>query len=110
MKINLNSNDSEIFWVYFNNVNWDTEVDGETMDSEDLGLTPNQMVFLEKRDFGLFKIEGISPVDVGGIVEVALETLSDNAGYCVLDSKVDRIVYVNESTEERLTITVDEYF
>ena len=110
MKINLNNNDSEIFWVYFNNVKWDTEVEGEILDSEYLGLTPNQMVHLEKSDFGLFKIEGISPVDVEGIVEVALETLSDNAGYCVRYCKVDRIVYVNETTEERLTITVDKYF
>lgn len=107
MKINLNNNDSEIFWVYFNNVKWDTEVDGETMDSEFLGLTPNQMVHLDKSDFSL---DGTNLTDVEGIVEVALETLSDNAGYCVRYCKVDRIVYVNETTEERLTITVDKYF
>ena len=107
MKINLNSNEFHFFWVYFNNVNWDTEIDGETMDPQELGLTPNQMVYLEKADL---RLAGTTLVDVEDILAIALETLSDNAGYCVLDSKIDRIVYVNESAEERLTITVGEYF
>ena len=96
MKILL-ENESK-FYVYLNNVKFDTEVDGEILDPAEEGLTENQFVEVIPEGAGIVDLEA-------DVLEVAIDILTENAGFCVKGFDVDRIVIVDPETNGSTVIT-----
>ena len=86
------------FYVYLNNVKFDTEVDGEILDPNEEGLTQNQFIEVTPEGAGIVDLEA-------DVLEVAIDTLTENAGFCVTAFDVDRIVIVDPHTNGSTVIT-----
>jgi hypothetical protein len=110
MKIALNKTDSqEWFGVFLTDVVWDTSTDDDeelSLEDEIEMLGPNQYVWLHRDEYCGFvsELAEIDTIDTEDIWMAALEKLSDNAGFCVLESRIGRIVYHNDQDESRFEI------
>jgi hypothetical protein len=110
MKIALKkTNSKEWFGVFLAGVTWDTSTDDDeelSFEDEIEMLGPNQYVGLDKDECWGFisELTEIDTIDTEDIHMAALEKLSDNAGFCVLDSRISRIVYHNDDDKSRFEV------
>lgn len=96
MKIALRHDNLEQFNVFLNDVQWDTENDKHGP------VAANCFVEVPSRDFF-----GLDTIDFEDILEASLNRLTDDTGFCILDSQLDRIVYIDKKNNTRITLQDD---
>ena len=99
MQIALRNDNTEEFLVFLNDVKFDC-------DEESGYHEPMANCFLTVEANDLF---GHDTVDQEDILLVCLDKLSDQTGFCVVDLNVDRIVYVDNKFNQRLSIKREAY-